>query len=145
MRCDTIDLGDGGVAIVCSRGARRKTCSSCKKRPATKLCDAVVVRRGKGVGTCDRDLCATCAQTTHEPGAKDSTDLCPVHAEEAKRKAHGFEVTDPEHDAPDGAIVDGFERSGDRWRPVTPPRRPPLNVQASLDFQPPTRRKDSTK
>jgi hypothetical protein len=29
-----------------------------------------------------------------------------------------FPVTDPEIDAPDGAVVDGYERSGDRWKLV---------------------------
>ncbi len=29
-----------------------------------------------------------------------------------------FPVTDPDLDAPDGAVVDGFERVGDRWEPV---------------------------
>lgn len=34
----------------------------------------------------------------------------------AAHDAHrAFPVTDPELDAPDGAIVDGYERSGDRW------------------------------
>ena len=29
-----------------------------------------------------------------------------------------FSVTDPNLDAPDGAIVDGYERVGDRWKKV---------------------------
>lgn len=33
----------------------------------------------------------------------------------------GFEVTDPEADAPDGAIVDGYHRVGDRWEPFSTP------------------------
>lgn len=37
----------------------------------------------------------------------------------AKRKS--FPVTDPELDAPDGAVVDGFERVGDRWHPTRDP------------------------
>lgn len=28
---------------------------------------------------------------------------------------NSFPVTDPDLDAPDGAVVDGFQRSGDRW------------------------------
>jgi hypothetical protein len=32
----------------------------------------------------------------------------------------GFDVTDPEMDAPDGAIVDGYHRVGDRWKPFAP-------------------------
>jgi hypothetical protein len=28
-----------------------------------------------------------------------------------------FDVTDPDLDAPDGAFVDGYTRSGDRWIP----------------------------
>lgn len=31
--------------------------------------------------------------------------------------AKAFDVTDPNMDAPDGAIVDGYRRSGDRWTP----------------------------
>lgn len=35
-----------------------------------------------------------------------------------RRKRKGFPVTDPHLDAPDGAIVNGYERHGDRWEPV---------------------------
>lgn len=33
----------------------------------------------------------------------------------------GFDVTDPDADAPDGAIVDGYHRVGDRWEPFNAP------------------------
>lgn len=156
MKCEPISI-PGGVGFLCSRGARRKACSVCKRRKATKLCDFPLTG-GKAGKTCDRDLCGTCAQNMGEvirlsadprweshrlrmAHGPDTVDFCPAHAAEVKRATQGFPVTDPDLDAPDGAIVDGFERSGDRWRPV---RRPPLNLQASLDFQPPTR-KDPTK
>lgn len=35
------------------------------------------------------------------------------------KKRKTFDVTDPDFDAPDGAVVDGYERVGDRWVPVT--------------------------
>lgn len=34
---------------------------------------------------------------------------------------HGFDVTDPRIDAPDGAVVDGMERRGSVWWPVEHP------------------------
>ena len=40
-----------------------------------------------------------------------------------------FPVTDPDLDAPDGAVVDGYERVGDRWtRKRRPTRRDLLIV-----------------
>lgn len=32
-----------------------------------------------------------------------------------------FDVTDPDLDAPDGAVVDGYERRGGTWEPIAPP------------------------
>jgi hypothetical protein len=37
---------------------------------------------------------------------------------EKDAKAKGIPVTDPELDAPDGAVVDGLERVGDTWHPT---------------------------
>lgn len=39
----------------------------------------------------------------------------------------GFPVTDPNEDAPDGAVVDGHERHGDSWEPL------PKGTKVSLD------------
>ena len=44
-----------------------------------------------------------------------------VRAQHYRAKHYHKPVTDPDLDAPDGAVVDGFERVGDRWEPV---RRP---------------------
>ncbi len=122
MRCDRIDLGGGAVGIICSRGARRKTCSACKRNRATKLCDFPLAGSKAGK-TCDRDLCDACATTTREPGATDTTDLCPAHA-----MGQAAEVTIGK---PPTALV------------TVPATRRPSTSQASLDFTPPTR-KDPT-
>lgn len=51
----------------------------------------------------------------------------------------GFDVTDDELDAPDGAIVDGFERRGDRWMPLEPRfldcNEPPRPLSARERFE----------
>lgn len=51
----------------------------------------------------------------------------PVRAMEAS-PPRSFPVTDPELDAPDGAVVGGFERSGDRWNPIREKRKWPNEV-----------------
>lgn len=44
----------------------------------------------------------------------------------------GFPVTDPDEDAPDGAVVDGFERHGMTWEPVPDP--PPIPAPPECPF-----------
>lgn len=39
----------------------------------------------------------------------------------------GFDVTDPDEDAPDGEIVGAYERRGGRWEPL------PKGTKVSLD------------
>ncbi len=70
MICERVPLPQGGHAIVCS-GGRRKRCA-CGRR-ADLLCDWRV--EGKRSGTCDAPICATC--TTSPAPEKD---LCPKHA-----------------------------------------------------------------
>ena len=41
-----------------------------------------------------------------------------VIAQHERAKHRRKPVTDPHLDAPDGAIVDGYERVGDQWEPV---------------------------
>lgn len=41
--------------------------------------------------------------------------------EEEPERRRAFPVTDPDLDAPDGAVVDGYERVGDTWHPRTDP------------------------
>ncbi len=78
MACKTIDLGGGVTAIACTRGERRKTCSTpgCTG-PARKLCDFRVTRRNGKTGTCDRPICDQCATNVGT-----DRDFCPPHARE---------------------------------------------------------------
>jgi hypothetical protein len=71
MICDRVSLPDGGTAIVCSSG-RRKRCAC--GRPADLLCDWKVPARRSG--TCDAPICSTC---TTSPTA--DKDLCPTHGQ----------------------------------------------------------------
>lgn len=85
MRCDRIDLGNGAVGIVCSRGQRSKTCSACKRNRATLECDWPLA--GKKAGkTCDRALCRPCALLVKSANG-DTVDYCPAHAEQHKAGA----------------------------------------------------------
>jgi len=68
MHCDFTQV-DGLSLIIC-RGGSRPKCKFCRKRPATKLCDAPV----GGGHTCDAQMCSHCAVTLS--GDKD---LCPDH------------------------------------------------------------------
>lgn len=79
MTCHRIGgtLPDGRTwsGFACTRGERRQLCSSCKSRPATKLCDFPL--SGKHAGkTCDRPLCSSCACQAGLP----NVDYCPAHA-----------------------------------------------------------------
>lgn len=78
MACEWFEIpgaGDGAVAVVCSRGQRRKRCAFCGQQTGVKLCD--FPHRGKKRGsTCDKALCARCA-TEVIP----NRDLCPAHAQ----------------------------------------------------------------
>jgi len=65
------------------------------------------------------DLSDRPVQTSHRFGicnrhVRDAVELL----EQPIRKKDWFPVTDPEADAPDGAVVDGFVRVGDRWQKV---------------------------
>jgi len=74
MPCRTIIVGDGVRVIACSRGRSAARCTSCKTRPASKLCDYPVKRDGKEA-TCDRALCTRCAVRSGV-----NHDNCPPHA-----------------------------------------------------------------
>lgn len=71
MVCRTVKVGTA-VAIVCSRGERRKRCTC--GQPATKLCDYPVERRGKRA-TCDRTMCEA-----HATKVGPDLDHCAEHA-----------------------------------------------------------------
>lgn len=79
MPCTTLYDADGNaIAVTCSRGDRRKPCSTanCTGR-ATKLCDYPLAKGG----TCDRPVCARCA-TSVGP----DKDYCPPHARHAAKQ-----------------------------------------------------------
>lgn len=79
MTCKRLDLGKGGVAIVCSRTTLRPRCSidGCRNA-STKLCDFPL--KGAKVGkTCDRRLCDKHAQEQSV-----GVDFCPTHHDLAK-------------------------------------------------------------
>lgn len=71
MPCERMDLPGRGMAIVCTRGVRRRACSVCGRRGAELLCDG----RVPGKGTCDAPLCRGCAVSA---GA--GVDHCPACA-----------------------------------------------------------------
>lgn len=83
MTCRTVKVGSA-VAIVCSRGERRRRCGC--GRWATKLCDARVERRGRRA-TCDRPMCDRCSTSVGQnidhclahAGAKPEPDLLSPH------------------------------------------------------------------
>jgi hypothetical protein len=87
MTCNSFRFGPDakGVAIVCSRGGRRKApCSvaGCG-RDHTKLCDHPVARRHRFKGklpsaTCDAKLC-----DGHAVPQGPDRDYCPAHAKKA--------------------------------------------------------------
>jgi hypothetical protein len=96
VTCESIRLGDGTVAIMCSRGQRRPRCSvpGCSA-PSEFQCDEPVVRRGRP-GTCDAHLCAAhrtwvtlprdaFAELFEEPAV--AIDVCPPHHAARARKA----------------------------------------------------------
>lgn len=46
------------------------------------------------------------------------------YADRERKLIEGFDVTDPDEDAPDGVEVDGFERHGMRWEPAARASQP---------------------
>lgn len=132
MPCETFRLGDGSVAIVCSRGRRGRKCSECKRRDATKQCD-FPLSGAKAGKTCDRYLCDGCAvqlgnvtRLEADPrwtspqlrtvSSDDTVDYCPAHA----RHVEGGASTAPEPPKP------------------TPPK-PQVQLPLDPDFIPPTK------
>lgn len=73
MPCDPIDLPGGGVAIVCTRGRRKRkpACKFCGVADAGFLCDAPVAKRR----TCDAPICGGCRVNVGP-----NVDVCPEHA-----------------------------------------------------------------
>jgi hypothetical protein len=84
MKCDTIDMGHGSFAFVCTRG-QRHNCAFCS-RYATKQCDFPVLRKGAW-GTCDAWLCDRCAASQ----GKD-VDYCPPHERNKHQLVHILEA-----------------------------------------------------
>src|SRR6266404_2980040 len=110
MKCERVNLGDGTVAIICSRGQRRTRCSTpgCN-RQASKLCDFPLAGAKAGK-TCDRGLCASCAVNMGEvirlsadprwqshklrmASSKDTVDFCPAHAKQTREAEPTFTTT----------------------------------------------------
>ena len=80
MACTTMRFGNGGVAIVCTRGRRGPKCSVCRERPAERLCDGFMVTPdGLMSDACSVQLCVRC--TTTVPAREGLGDLCPACAE----------------------------------------------------------------
>lgn len=81
MRCDRIELPGGGVAILCSRNSRRRTCRvpGCDW-PAVALCDFQLEPPARR-RTCDLAICAR--HRVSQPGrgsdGSASRDYCPAH------------------------------------------------------------------
>lgn len=84
MACELVTLPGGGSGIVCGRrGSRPSSCSVCG-RPAERLCDFIVSR--KGARRRKRCSVGLCSEHTSEPAP--GKDLCPEHAAEwARMKA----------------------------------------------------------
>lgn len=84
MTCESIQLPDGTIAIVCSRGKRgpKAPCGWCTATHE-RLCDAPVGTRGR---TCSKRLCATHANQDGE------RDLCPEHAPLETEAPHALRV-----------------------------------------------------
>jgi len=85
MECTRIVI-PGGVAIICSRGGRRRYCVVCG-RLAGFLCDFPLAGKKNG-RTCSRPLCERCKRSQApalSPG--DSLDYCPTHDELARAAA----------------------------------------------------------
>jgi hypothetical protein len=81
--CERLQMPDGGTAIVC-RDGRRKRCAICGALGAEKLCDGPPPIPSSRA-TCDRPLCSSCA--THVEG--EDRDYCPEHKELAMQPRGG--------------------------------------------------------
>lgn len=88
MACSRIKFKDGSSAIVCGPAARVPKCHFCNLRPATQLCDFVIVwTLGGAPITCDEKICEACGrQETTNPDA-DDLDICPRHRGKISPKA----------------------------------------------------------
>jgi hypothetical protein len=71
MKCNTVDLGHGQYAFVCTRGMRHN-CQFCS-RYATKQCDFPIIKGGKHT-TCSAHICDRCAVVQAL-----GIDFCPPH------------------------------------------------------------------
>lgn len=72
-----VDTKDGGFAIICTRGIRKRYCRWCR-REANRLCDHEI-SPGK---TCDANICVS-----HATRVGPNKDLCPDHARQGGHKA----------------------------------------------------------
>ena len=78
MPCMVVKMPGGGSAIVkLARGRRPIKCVVCGN-PGERLCDYPI--HGNPGKTCDKGLCLNCSIRPDK-----ETDLCPEHAEKAKR------------------------------------------------------------
>ena len=74
MPCEFVHLSDGGTAIACSIGGRKKPCGVCGK-PSAVLCDYPITPRGEKPRTCDTPCCSQ-----HSRHAGPNLDYCLAHA-----------------------------------------------------------------
>lgn len=70
MKCSTVKLPGGGVAIVCGSRQAKKHCKKCGAA-STVLCDFKATPESK---TCDKPLCRRCAVNVGP-----DLDHCPDH------------------------------------------------------------------
>lgn len=89
MSCDVLDLGGGAVAIVCSRGQRRRKCQfpGCVDT-VVALCDFELAGAKAGK-TCDMAVCSRHRRPQPGKGSdgSDHRDYCPTHDRIAKLRA----------------------------------------------------------
>lgn len=75
MKCTTIKLPDGGMAIACSRGRKTERCRWCERTPGVFLCDWKIGKKDSGAPkTCDKPLCAK-----HALEVAPEKHICPEH------------------------------------------------------------------
>lgn len=87
-----VDLGNGMVAHVCSRGVRTKACSSCGAPRAPFLCDWPLAGKRAGA-TCSRALCARCRNVQPAvDGQAEPLDYCGPHHQLALERAKQKEL-----------------------------------------------------
>lgn len=112
MPCERVEFehnGTKGLAIICSRGRRKKCSAAFCDDDATKLCDAPVSGK-KRSNTCDRALCDRHASTQGP-----DLDFCPAHARATEPVASDRlpVAADPQNGTATGSSKGGSAARGD--------------------------------